>query len=246
MIGGSMIPIGDDDTGIRRVHLIVILLLLANIGTFIYQLTLDQAELTRFVHAYGVVPYEITRLEDIPPLIDFPVLITLITSMFLHGGFLHIGGNMLFLWIFGDNIEDVMGHGRFLIFYLLCGIVAGLAQVMIDRDSMVPIIGASGAISGVMGAYLMLFPRGMVRVATLFVFIPIIFRMPAVIVIGFWFLIQAMSGYASLLTLDQQVEGGTAFFAHIGGFIAGMFLVWLFADRRAVRYQNLRRRGSMF
>ncbi|HLT18169.1 MAG TPA: rhomboid family intramembrane serine protease [Thermomicrobiales bacterium] len=241
-----MIPIGDDDTGIRRVHLIVILLLLANIGTFIYQLTLDQAELTRFVHAYGVVPYEITRLEDIPPLIDFPVLITLITSMFLHGGFLHIGGNMLFLWIFGDNIEDVMGHGRFLIFYLLCGIVAGLAQVMIDRDSMVPIIGASGAISGVMGAYLMLFPRGMVRVATLFVFIPIIFRMPAVIVIGFWFLIQAMSGYASLLTLDQQVEGGTAFFAHIGGFIAGMFLVWLFADRRAVRYQNLRRRGSMF
>src|SRR5690606_2740759 len=230
MIGGSMIPIGDDDTGIRRVHLIVILLLLANIGTFIYQLTLDQAELTRFVHAYGVVPYEITRLEDIPPLIDFPVLITLITSMFLHGGFLHIGGNMLFLWIFGDNIEDVMGHGRFLIFYLLCGIVAGLAQVMIDRDSMVPIIGASGAISGVMGAYLMLFPRGMVRVATLFVFIPIIFRMPAVIVIGFWFLIQAMSGYASLLTLDQQVEGGTAFFAHIGGFIAGMFLVWLFAD----------------
>src|SRR5690606_17440880 len=142
--------------------------------------------------------------------------------------------------------EDVMGHGRFLIFYLLCGIVAGLAQVMSDRDSMVPIIGASGAISGVMGAYLMLFPRGMVRVATLFVFIPIIFRMPAVIVIGFWFLIQAMSGYASLLTLDQQVEGGTAFFAHIGGFIAGMFLVWLFADRRAVRYQNLRRRGSMF
>lgn len=242
MIGGSLLPIGDDDSGVRRPHIVVVLLLLLNVGVFIYQLTLSQLELTRFVYAWGVVPAEISRLEDLPPLIDYPVLVTLVTSMFLHGGFLHIAGNMLFLWIFGDNIEDAMGHLRFLIFYLLCGVAGGLAQVMVDRDSLVPMIGASGAISGVMGAYLVLFPRGMIRVATLFVFIPVIFRVPAVIVIGFWFVVQALSGYASL-GMSQQVEGGTAFFAHIGGFIAGLFLVWFFADRRAVRYQNARRRG---
>jgi membrane associated rhomboid family serine protease len=162
--------------------------------------------------------------------------------MFLHGGFLHVGGNMLFLWIFGDNIEDVMGHVRFLLFYLLCGIAGGLAQVLIDRDSMVPVVGASGAISGVMGAYLLLFPRGMIRVATLLIIIPLIFRLPAIIVIGFWFVLQALSGYASL-GMAQQVEGGTAFFAHIGGFVAGAVLVWLFADTRAVRNQNALRRG---
>jgi membrane associated rhomboid family serine protease len=241
MIGASLLPIGDDDSGVRRPHVVVVLLILANVAAFIYELTLNDFELTRFINAYGAVPAEITGFEDFPPLIDFPVALTLFTSMFLHAGFLHLGGNMLFLWIFGDNIEDVMGHARFLLFYLLCGVAGGLAQVLLDRDSMVPIIGASGAISGVMGAYLVLFPRGMIRVATLLIIIPLIFRLPAIIVIGFWFVIQAMSGYASLGM--AQVESGTAFLAHIGGFIAGAVLVWFFADTGAVRVQNSLRRG---
>lgn len=243
MIGAGLIPIGDDDSGVRRAHFVVIGLILVNLAVFIYELTLSEPELFRLVMRYGALPAEITQLEDLPPTIGPPVLVTLFTSMFLHGGFLHVGANMLFLWIFGDNIEDVMGHLGFLIFYLLCGLAGGLAQIMVDRSSLAPIIGASGAISGVMGAYIVLFPRGMVRVATLLVIIPLIFRLPAILVIGMWFVVQALSGYATLGV--EQVEGGTAFFAHIGGFLAGVILVWFFADTSAVRSQNARRRGSL-
>ncbi|MFW6075437.1 MAG: rhomboid family intramembrane serine protease, partial [Chloroflexota bacterium] len=183
------------------------------------------------------IPYELTRLQDIPPTIDYPVLVTIFTSMFLHGGILHIGANMLFLWIFGDNIEDVMGHGKFLLFYLLCGIAAIAAQVAINPSSEVPIIGASGAISGVMGAYLVLFPGGLVRVAAIIWIIPLIFRLPAVIVIGMWFVIQIFSGFATLDVGSVQ-SGGTAYFAHIGGFLAGIVLVFVFADRTRRDHQK--------
>ena len=241
MIGSGLLPIGDDDSGIERPHLVVAGLILVNLLVFGYQLTRAARELTRFVFAWGATPFEITQVADIPPEIGPPVLVTLITSLFLHGGFLHIGANMLFLWIFGDNIEDAMGHARFLAFYLICGVAGGLTEILLDRNSIVPIIGASGAISGVMGAYLVLFPRGMIRVATLLIIVPLIFRLPAVIVIGFWFVIQALSGYASL-NMDS-VQGGTAFFAHIGGFVAGVVLVWFFVDPAAVRRQNAQRRG---
>ena len=241
MIGSALLPIGDDDSGIERPPAVVLALILANAAAFVYQLTLSPPELSRLVFSWGVQPYEITRFTDIPPLIGPPVIATLITSMFLHGGFLHIGANMLFLWVFGDNIEDAMGHFRFLLFYLMCGVAGSFAEVLIHADSVVPMIGASGAISGVMGAYLVLFPRGMVRVATLFIIIPLIFRLPAVIVIGLWFVFQALSGYASLSM--ESVQGGTAFFAHIGGFLAGIVLVWIFADPRSVRRQNATRRG---
>lgn len=241
MLGASLIPISDDDSGVRRFHFVVWLLLLFNIGAFLYEISLGERELARFVHQYGAIPFEITRLEDIPPFIDYPVLVTLFTSMFLHGGFLHIGANMLFLWIFGDNIEDAMGHFGFLLFYILCGLIAAVAQVLIDPSSRVPIVGASGAISGVMGAYLVLFPAGLVRVATIFIIIPIFFRLPAIIVIGLWFFIQLFSGYASLGI--GSVQTGTAYFAHIGGFLAGVLLVWIFADPRAVRRQNSARRS---
>jgi len=241
MIGAGLLPIGDDDSGIRQPHIIVVGLILTNLAAFVYQLSRSEAELTRFVFAWGAIPFEITHFNDLQPQIGPPIVVTLITSMFIHGGFLHIGANMLFLWIFGDNIEDAMGHLRFLAFYLICGIAGGMTQVLLDRDSLVPIIGASGAISGVMGAYLILFPRGMVRVATLLIIIPLIFRLPAIIVIGLWFVFQAMSGYASL-NMDN-VQGGTAFFAHIGGFLAGVVLVWFFVDPAAVRRQNAARRS---
>lgn len=242
MIGGALLPIGDDDSGVQRPHLIVAALILTNLAAFIYQITRGD-NLTRLVYAWGATPYEITNYTDLPPEIGPPVFVTLLTSMFLHGGFLHIGANMLFLWVFGDNIEDAMGHLRFLVFYLLCGIAGGMTEILLDRSSTVPMVGASGAISGVMGAYLVLFPRGMVRVATLLIIIPLIFRLPAILVIGFWFAIQAASGYASL-GMDS-VQGGTAFFAHIGGFIAGVVLVWFFADSSAVRRQNAARRGRL-
>jgi membrane associated rhomboid family serine protease len=237
-----MLPIGDDDSGIQRPHIVVTGLILVNLAVFLYEITRSSRELSRFLFSWGAIPFEITQFTDIPPAIGPPVVVTLVTSMFLHGGFLHIGANMLFLWIFGDNIEDAMGHFRFLVFYLTCGIAGGMTEILLNSHSMVPIIGASGAISGVMGAYLVLFPRGMVRVATLLIIVPLIFRLPAVIVIGFWFLLQAMSGYASL-GMDTTVEGGTAFFAHIGGFVAGVVLVWIFADPGAVRRQNAARRG---
>jgi membrane associated rhomboid family serine protease len=156
----------------------------------------------------------------------------ILTSMFLHGGFLHVGGNMLYLWIFGDNIEDRLGHGRYLMFYLLCGFLATLGHAFFNPESVVPAIGASGAIAGVLGAYIVLFPRA--RVTTL---IPIFFfitvrEIPAVVLLGFWFVLQLFSGVGSLGAAGAESAGGVAWFAHIGGFVAGMALVFLFGGGR--------------
>ena len=155
--------------------------------------------------------------------------------MFLHGGFLHILGNMLFLWVFGGNVEDNLGHGRYLGFYFICGIGAGLAQVVVNWGSQLPSIGASGAISGVMGAYIVLLPRS--RILTL---IPLLFffftmRIPALIILGYWFVIQFLSGVSTLGEINQ---GGVAWWAHIGGFILGMFLVWGMRQSRRPRQYN--------
>lgn len=237
MIPGSIIPIGDDDSGIRRRHFLVWLLILANVLVFVHQLRLSSPELERFVYQYGTIPWEITNWTDMPPTIGFPVVGTVFTSMFIHGGLLHIGFNMLFLWIFGDNIEDVMSRLGFLAFYVLCGIAAAVTQIVVYPSSQVPVVGASGAISGIMGAYLVLFPGGIVRVAAIVIVIPFIVRLPAIIVIGFWIIVQFFSGYATLGMED--VAGGTAYFAHIGGFLAGLALVWLFVDQRAVRRQKM-------
>jgi membrane associated rhomboid family serine protease len=149
--------------------------------------------------------------------------------MFLHGGWLHIAGNMLFLWVFGDNIEDTMGHIRYPIFYLLCGIAASGLQVLINSNSNTPLIGASGAISGVLAAYLVLYPKGKIR-TILLIGIPFIVLIPAWGMIGYWILIQFINGIASLGVRTAETGGGVAYFAHIGGFIAGVILVWLFRD----------------
>ena len=161
-----------------------------------------------------------------------PNLATIFISMFLHGGFLHIASNMLYLWIFGDNIEDQLGHGRYLFFYLACGFGATLSHAFFNPTSRVPAIGASGAIAGVLGAYLILFPRA--RVTTLipiFIFITIR-ELPAIFILGFWFVLQLFSGVGSLSAAGQEQAGGVAYFAHIGGFVLGMILIAVMRPRR--------------
>lgn len=188
---------------------------------------------------YALVPAEFLKGVDLPPTIPIPVFLTLFTSMFLHGGLVHLLGNMLYLWIFGDNVEDAMGHVKFLLFYFLCGVAAAFAQIAIDPGSAIPQIGASGAIAGVLAAYFMLFPYS--RVLTL---IPVFFflrlvAVPAVFLLGFWFILQIISGAGSLGS-----AGGVAWFAHIGGFLAGGLFVFAFRRRGVpvVLWQVLRRR----
>jgi membrane associated rhomboid family serine protease len=157
---------------------------------------------------------------------------TILTSMFTHGGWFHLLGNMLFLWVFGNNIEDVCGHGKFLIFYLLCGVAAAATQTLISPHSVVPMVGASGAISGVLGAYLLLYPR--VRVHTLII-LPIYITtvaLPAWVMLGYWAALQLISGVAGLAQVEQ---GGVAFFAHVGGFLTGLVLIKVFANEEALR-----------
>jgi membrane associated rhomboid family serine protease len=228
-----MFPIGDENRGIRSRAYVNYALIAVNILVFLYQLTLSERDLARFFIDWGVVPWNISHGER---------LATLVTSQFMHGGWLHIGGNMLFLWVFGDNIEDTMGHIGYLNFYLLCGVAAGLAQVLVNTDSRIPQIGASGAISGVLAAYLVLFPRGKVR-TLLFVGIPFIILIPAWGMIGYWIVIQFINGVATLGVKTQQTSG-VAYFAHIGGFIAGLVLVWVFRDRETHQRQLEMRAGN--
>jgi membrane associated rhomboid family serine protease len=187
-----------------------------------------------------MVPYEITNRVDIPPEIGLPVWTTIFTSMFLHSGWLHIGSNMLYLWIFGDNVEDTMGHIPFLLFYLICGVGAALLHTAVHTQSTVPMIGASGALSGVLAAYLILFPRRSVRVLIFLGIFVTVVALPALLVIGFWVVLQFISGIAAFGPRAEQTEG-VAYFAHIGGFLAGglILLVWrrprAIARRRAAR-----------
>ncbi|HEY7587018.1 MAG TPA: rhomboid family intramembrane serine protease [Candidatus Deferrimicrobiaceae bacterium] len=198
-------------------------MILLNSAIFIYQFTLGEA-VTDFMYAYGVIPYRFLHLFSSNP----AELVTPFTAMFLHGGWLHVIGNMLFLYIFGDNVEDILGHGRYLAFYILCGALSFMAQIALQSNSMVPNVGASGAIAGVLGAYILLFPRA--RIVTL---LPIVIfftlvEIPAFVFIGIWFVIQFLSGALTLGRADA-LSGGVAWWAHIGGFIAGMILIKLMA-----------------
>jgi membrane associated rhomboid family serine protease len=228
-----MIPLRSE-TPRRSFPIVNILLILANIAVFAYQLSLPPHAGNQLVQEFGLVPARAETALAHPGPALVPALVPLVTSMFLHGGFLHILGKMLFLWVFGGNVEDNLGHGRYLGFYFICGIGAGLAQVVVNWGSKLPSIGASGAISGVMGAYIVLFPGS--RILTL---IPLLFffftmRIPALIILGYWFVIQFLSGISTIGEINQ---GGVAWWAHIGGFILGMFLVWgLRQQRRQPRY----------
>lgn len=231
-----MIPIGDVNRGERLTPYVNYAIIAINFLVFFYELSLTEPQLQAFIYQYGSIPYELTHDVALYPPLPIPVYLTVFTSMFIHGGWLHILGNMLFLWIFGDNIEDSMGHVKYLIFYLLGGIAAAVGQTLIAPDSMVPMVGASGAIAAVMAAYLVNFPKNLVRVLVFFFFITI-FRLPAIIMIGIWFLLQFITGVASLgvQTADQ---GGVAVWAHVGGFIAGLILVFIFRNTDAVQRQR--------
>lgn len=221
-----MLPLRDVNPT-RHFPLMTIILIAVNVLVFLYELILGP-QVEGFVQSWAIIPYEITHGVDLPPASIQPIYLTLITAMFLHGGFVHIAGNMLFLWIFGNNIEDAMGSLRFLVFYLLCGLAAAFAQIAVGPNSDIPNIGASGAIAGVLGAYLLLFPRAEVQTLVFLGFFVRLVRLPALLFLGLWFVLQLFSGVAGL---GMEATGGVAWFAHIGGFIAGIVLINLFRRR---------------
>ena len=231
-----MIPLKDENP-IQITPVCTVGLILLNVLVFLYELSLGN-RVDQFVLLYGAIPHTLLHGEGSRSLAAIPPSLTVLTSMFLHGGLLHVAGNMLYLWIFGNNIEDVLGHVRFLLFYVISGYAAAYAHALSESNSMMPMIGASGAISGVLGAYLVLFPK--VRVLTLvpFGFFIQAVRIPAVVVLGFWFVIQFINGTASLRAVSLgRVGEGVAWFAHIGGFVAGMILILIFPRRKPARYR---------
>jgi membrane associated rhomboid family serine protease len=242
-----MMPIGDDNTGRTITPIVNYLLIAANVAVFVFLQGLGSNE--RFTYAFSTVPQEIITGHDVAETVTIkdpvsgevagtvdlgptpiPVYLTLLTSMFMHGGIAHIFGNMLYLWIFGDNLEDSMGHLRYLLFYLTCGILAGLAHVFATKafggNPYLPALGASGAISGVLAGYLVLHPKRRVRV----IMLRTIQEVPAIWAIGIWFVFQLVSGLGMLGSGSQA--GGVAYAAHIGGFVAGLLLVKPFAAGR--------------
>jgi membrane associated rhomboid family serine protease len=220
-----MIPLHDLNPTTRK-PIVTVALIVTCVLVFLWQSSLGPQQGAAAVYSFGFIPAVLFTDASLPAeLARVPATMTLLTSMFLHGGFMHLAGNMLYLWIFGNNIEDACGHVRFALFYALCGLAAAFAQALPDPASEIPMIGASGAISGVLGAYLLLFPHA--RVYTL---VPIGFVFFTTIkagwLLGFWFVFQLLSGIGS-----NPAEGGVAFWAHIGGFVAGMALIWPFREK---------------
>jgi membrane associated rhomboid family serine protease len=209
-----MIPLRDIIPS-RTTPVVTVSLIALNVLVFIYELSLGRA-VDAFTLYYGLVPAAFSWMN-------------VFTSMFLHGSFMHVAGNMLYLWIFGDNVEDRMGHGRFLVFYLLCGMAAALAQTIAAPESAIPMVGASGAIAGVMGAYFVLYPRSrIVSLIPIFFFFQVV-EVPAIFFLGFWFLMQFVSGVGSIVSVGQTAStGGIAFWAHVAGFVAGITGVLVF------------------
>ncbi|MFN8381737.1 MAG: rhomboid family intramembrane serine protease [Anaerolineales bacterium] len=213
-----MLPIGDENTSRRTVPLVTLALIVLNVLFFF----VEQSGGDAFVMKWAFVPSRFLA----NPIGDFP---TLFTSMFMHAGWLHLGGNMLYLWIFGDNVEDRFGHVPFLIFYLVCGLGATFAQLAFSLGSDIPNLGASGAIAGVLGSYILLFPQGRVRV----LLGQQMTQVPALIVIGFWIVLQLFSGIGSIAQTADT--GGVAYMAHIGGFVTGFVLTFLFRGNTSLR-----------
>ncbi len=229
-----MLPIGDELHGRTRTPYVTYTLVAVNVLIFLYEIILPNRALTEFIYQWGVIPAEVSNQQR---------LFTIVSSMFLHGGWFHLVGNMLFLYVFGDNIEDTMGHVRFLAFYLVCGVGAALAQVWLNPASQIPLIGASGAIAGVLGAYIVLFPHGRIRTLIFAGHFVTVIMIPAWVMLGYWIVIQFISGFMALGVRTEDT-GGVAFWAHIGGFVLGAALVFLFRDRSAVARQREARAGG--
>jgi membrane associated rhomboid family serine protease len=222
-----MFPISDDNPRRHLTPYVNFALIAACVLVFLWQATLDRQGEELALYRLGMIPARLLSGAELQPqFVVLPAWATIFTSMFMHGGWLHLGGNMLYLWIFGDNIEDSMGHGRYFLFYLLCGTAAALAQGWTDPSSTIPMVGASGAISGVLGAYILLHPGATVRVLIFLGFFVTVAHIPALIVLGVWFGLQLLSGLA-----PSAGEAGVAFWAHIGGFAAGLALVSFFKRR---------------
>jgi membrane associated rhomboid family serine protease len=213
-----------DDNPTRRPPVVTLAIIALNVLVFIMELA---GNMQAMAFNYGAIPKAMLTLQSNQPI--SPVL-TVFTAMFLHGGFLHIGGNMLYFWIFGNNIEDKLGHGRFLVFYLLSGVVAAYSNALVDPTSTVPMIGASGAIAGILGAYILLFPRAQVYTVIILIFFIQIVRLPSLIVIGFWIIIQVINGLMASGVTGQHA--GVAWFAHIGGFLFGLGMIKVFLKTR--------------
>jgi membrane associated rhomboid family serine protease len=224
-----MFPINDDNPT-RITPYVTFGLITVNILIFLYELTLPERGLTQFFYQWAIVPFQFTGVltgnpQPILP-VEPPEALTFITSQFLHGGFLHVAGNMLFLWIFGNNVEDQLGHVKFLLFYLACGVLAGLTQWYFSQGSQLPSLGASGAIAGVMGAYIIRFPQINVRTIVPIGIFPLVVNIPAYFYLGIWFFQQALYGFATLAprTMVGMESGGVAYWAHAGGFVFGAIL----------------------
>ncbi|MDM7914635.1 MAG: rhomboid family intramembrane serine protease [Candidatus Eisenbacteria bacterium] len=225
-----MFPIGDENPTLTTTWM-AILLIVGNVVVWFWQLALPAPATERLIWSAALVPARLAGIVTTP---GIPPAWTLVTSQFLHGSVLHLGGNMLFLWIFGNNVEDRLGSIRFLFFYLLCGVAAGLVHFATDPASRIPTIGASGAISGVLGAYAVLFPRARIRTLVILIFYITIVELPALLWVALWFLAQLFGGFAS-----RGAGGGVAWFAHIGGLFAGIALLVLFRPiRRPVPRQE--------
>ena len=249
-----MVPIRDDNPQLR-IPIATYAIIAVNVAVWVFVQGLgSNPALVESICQLGLIPGEL--LGTVPAGTQFPLgpgavcrlggggtWYTLFSSMFMHGGWMHIIGNLWFLWIFGGNVEDSMGPVRFVVFYLLCGVAAAAAQVMTNTESIVPVVGASGAIGGVMGAYILLYPRVNVHMLFIFGFYITTFAIPAVFMLGYWFLVQVLSGVASL----GASGGGVAFWAHVGGFAAGGLLVLFFKNRRLLDrhpYHGFRQRRS--
>ncbi len=219
-----MIPLRDVIPS-RTAPYITITIIVLNALAWLLELSMNERTLTQFLYVYGVVPADFSAP-------------TLITSMFLHGSWSHVIGNMWYLWIFGDNVEDRLGHGRFIVFYLLCGIAAAMGQILMDPSSELPTIGASGAIAGVMGAYFVLYPHSRVLTLIPWIFIQIV-EVPAIILLGFWFLMQFLSAGAIAVTANSHGGGGVAFAAHVAGFIVGVIGVFVFRKPAVDRWDPI-------
>ncbi|HUF91570.1 MAG TPA: rhomboid family intramembrane serine protease [Candidatus Limnocylindria bacterium] len=247
-----MLPLFDQNERGHGPAYVSLAFIALNIAVFLFLQGAGTSEAgVEFTYGYSAVPLEITTGTDLvePRSITVdgrqvpvpqepgpsPIWLTLLTSMFMHGGWLHLGGNMLFLWIFGDNVEHRIGHGLYLVFYLVAGVIASFAQIMIDTDSIIPTLGASGAISGVLGAYLVMFPRNKVTVLLFRFLAPV----PAIVAIGMWAVLQFVNGFGAIAVTEQA--GGVAYMAHIGGFVAGVVAGLAF---RVVFHERRRPRGS--
>jgi len=236
-----------DHNPTERTPFVTIAIIAVNVLVFIYELSLGR-DLPRFLASFGAVPYEITHLQDLvgvyrgSPVVQAPgppfLPITLLTSMFLHGGVMHIFGNMLFLWIFGNNVEDILGPVKFIFFYLACGLAASFTQIAMNPDSLTPTIGASGAVAGVLGAYLIAFPRARVLTLVFLIIFVQFIDVPAALLLVFWFALQFFMAFGSL---GSKAGSGVAWFAHVGGFITGIALIHVLAAPRLRRLRELRR-----